>query len=495
MKTTMKHDAIIIGAGLGGLACGSILSQAGMRVLVLEQGAQVGGCLQSYHRRGAEFDTGFHYVGGLDEGQSLHSAFKGLGLLDLPWHLMDREFDRITIGNENYSIAQGYEVFVDTLAQCFPQERDALLEFVEVMKVATAGQYTAIDPRHVDVPAMPEALSQSAWQYLEQHFRDRRLIDVLGGSMFKLELRRQSLPLFTLAHTLSGYLESSWRLKGSGQQIAGALADGITARGGTIITGAIVRELIERDGKVVAVRLQSGEEIEADHFVSSAHPAVTMDMLHNSKTVRPLYRRRITSLENTAGMFTVSLALKQGTLPYFNWNQYVYDKYDVWSIGEDNMPVKGIMISCRVPDDNSGFTTQLDLMTPMDWSQCERWTATRVGHRGGQYMSWKEMVASQCIALASRFIPGLETMIEQQQVSTPLTYRDYTLSPHGSAYGVRKDYRNALMTNLSPRTPLPNLLLTGQSLIVHGLHGTTMAALLTASEVVGKEFVYNNYVI
>ena len=491
----MKHDAIIIGAGLGGLACGSILSQAGMRVLVLEQGGQVGGCLQSYHRRGTEFDTGFHYVGGLEQGQSLHSAFRGLGLLQLPWHRMDSEFDRITIGDENYSITQGYDAFVDTLARRFPQERDALLRFVDVMKAAAASQYAAIDPHHDDILAMPESLSQSAWQYLEQHFHNRRLIDVLGGSMFKLELRRQSLPLFTLAHTLGGYLESSWRLKGSGQQIAGALADGITARGGTIITGALVEELVERDGKVVAARLQSGEELEADRFVSSAHPAVTMGMLRNSQMVRPLYRRRITSLENTAGMFTVSLALKPGTLPYFNWNQYVYETPDVWSIGEENMPVKGIMISCHVPDDNSGFTSQLDLMTPMDWSQCARWASTSVGHRGEEYASWKEMVATQCITLASRFIPGLETMIEQQHVSTPLTYRDYTLSPYGSAYGLRKDYRNALMTNLSPRTPLPNLLLTGQSLVVHGLHGTTMAALLTASEMVGKEFVYNNFVI
>lgn len=68
----MKYDAVIIGSGLGGLECAHILSKAGMSVLLLERGTQAGGCLQSYRRLGLAFDTGFHYVGGLDEGQSLH---------------------------------------------------------------------------------------------------------------------------------------------------------------------------------------------------------------------------------------------------------------------------------------------------------------------------------------------------------------------------------------------------------------------------------------
>ena len=80
----MKYDVIIIGSGLGGLECANILSRQGLSVLVLERQMQPGGCMQSYKRKGTAFDTGLHYVGGLDEGQSLHSTFKYLGLLDLP---------------------------------------------------------------------------------------------------------------------------------------------------------------------------------------------------------------------------------------------------------------------------------------------------------------------------------------------------------------------------------------------------------------------------
>ena len=80
----MKYDVIVIGSGLGGLICARQLAKAGRSVLVLERHTQPGGCLQSYRRDGITFDTGLHYVGGLDEGQSLHRLFCELGLLRLP---------------------------------------------------------------------------------------------------------------------------------------------------------------------------------------------------------------------------------------------------------------------------------------------------------------------------------------------------------------------------------------------------------------------------
>ena len=95
-----RHDVIIIGSGLGGLLCAGILARAGLDVLVLEQGAQPGGCMQTYRRQGLDFDTGFHYVGGLDEGTPMHAVFRHLGLMRLPWQRMDRLFDRVTIGGQ-----------------------------------------------------------------------------------------------------------------------------------------------------------------------------------------------------------------------------------------------------------------------------------------------------------------------------------------------------------------------------------------------------------
>ena len=89
-------SAIVIGSGLGGLECGVILARHGFEVTVLEQERQIGGSLQTFVRKGSDgrthsFDTGFHYVGGLEPGQPLYSLFKYFGLMELPWKCLDKD--------------------------------------------------------------------------------------------------------------------------------------------------------------------------------------------------------------------------------------------------------------------------------------------------------------------------------------------------------------------------------------------------------------------
>ena len=109
---TVMYDVVIIGSGLGGLACGHMLSKRGMKVAWLERQMQAGGSLQSYRRRGMVFDTGMHYVGGLDEGQSLRPLFESLNLMSLPWKRLDPDgFDRVTIGEMTFRYKEGYDNF------------------------------------------------------------------------------------------------------------------------------------------------------------------------------------------------------------------------------------------------------------------------------------------------------------------------------------------------------------------------------------------------
>ena len=487
----MKYDAVIIGSGLGGLECAHILSKAGMSVLLLERGTQAGGCLQSYRRHGLAFDTGFHYVGGLDEGQSLHSAFRHLGLLRLPWQRLDNHFDRVTIGNQTFNFAQGYDAFVETLTAAFPAERDALNKYADMLKQCGEQQFDALNPQTGESSLLSRLFETSAYQYLTETFHDPLLINVLCGTSLKMELRKESLPLFTFAHGNGSFIESSWRLKGDGSLIVNSLVDGIRMHGGEIICNTEVRELVEKDGKLVHAVCSNGEIYEGNIFISNIHPAVTCNLVKQSSRMKKVYRSRITHLENTFGMFTVSLRIKPQTLRYFNWNQYIYKEPDVWTFHLKNNPVSGVLVSCRIPEDGSKYVQQVDLLTPMNWSECEQWSHTEVDRRGEDYKAMKKRVADECITLAERFIPGLRDRITGCYTSTPLTYRNYTLTPEGSAYGLRKDFRNPMITLLSPRTPIPNLLLTGQNLMLHGLHGVTMTALFTCAEVLGKEPIWN----
>ena len=71
---------VIIGSGLGGLTCGFILQKNGYDVTVLEQGVQIGGCLQCFVRKGVKFETGMHFIGSALPGQTMHRMMRYFGL-------------------------------------------------------------------------------------------------------------------------------------------------------------------------------------------------------------------------------------------------------------------------------------------------------------------------------------------------------------------------------------------------------------------------------
>ena len=475
----MKYDVVVIGSGFGGLVCASILSREGRSVLVLERQVQPGGCIQSYQRGGFSFDTGFHYVGGLAEGQNLHRIFASLGLMDLPWHRLDAEgFDQVTIDDQTYAFAEGYDAFVESLAVQFPQEREALQQYVRMLQQVDAVKFGSSDAYQL--------FGTSAYEFLSRTFHDPLLLNVISGTAMKMELRKVSLPLFSFAHGNSSFIQSSWRLKGDGNLLVGKMVDDIKANGGAVVCKAEVQELIEKDGRIAAARCSNGESYEGDTFISDIHPSQTFALVKESSVMKRIYRMRMSNMENTFGMLTVSLMLKPGMLRYFNHNKYVYRKANVWTFYEEDAPVGGIMISARVPEEGD-FVRQVDLLTPMPWNLCEQWTDTTVGRRGEAYLSMKEGMADACIDLAETVLPGLSSMICGRYISTPLTYRDYTLTPNGSAFGVRKDCRSLVLTMLSSRTPLQNLLLTGQNLMLPGLEGVAMTSLLTCSEIIGKD--------
>ena len=466
------HDVLIIGSGLGGLECGALLAQQGLRPLVLESSQQPGGCMQSFRRGGLHYDTGLHYVGGLAPGQALHKAFKQLGLLDLPWQRMDEDFDHIIIGGRHFVFHQGYDAFVEGLAKDFPHHRKEIEFFAKKLQNVTMSD-----------------MEVCAYDYLCQTFSDNLLLNVVSAAAMKTELRRESLPLFNFAHTCSSYIESSWRLRGDGNQLVSRLISIICEAGGEVRTNSKVVRLTEKDGRITNATCADGSSYEANYFISDIHPAILCQLLEECPSVRKAFRRRMVAAENTCGMFTVQLCIKPDALPYFAHNAFVYDKPNVWTMTEENDPVKGVMISARVPEDSSEALRQIDLLTPMPWHECKAWTDTKVGHRGDDYKAFCQRKAEQCIALAEQYIPELHSMVEQYYTSTPLTYRDYLGTPEGGAFGIRKDCRMPMLSFHSVNTPVPNLLLTGQSVILPGIEGVTMTAFETCNKIMQEKAI------
>jgi all-trans-retinol 13,14-reductase len=490
----MKYDVIIIGSGLGGLECGYILSKKGYKVCILEQNAQIGGCLQTFRRGKSVFDTGFHYVGGLDEGQSLHKLFGYFDLLDLPWHKLDEDaFAEVVIAGNPFFLASGHKRFVETLAKDFPHQRRQLEEYTNVLKQIGDSIFDSFNKDFGN----STLFESSAYLFLQQTIDEPRLRNILSGGSQTMELCAKKLPLYIFAQINNSFIQSTWKLKGNGSMIANKLADYIRAKDGNIITKAKVTQLIETDGKISAVEYNGEERISGAYVISNIHPAQTLALIPESSHIRKLYRNRISSIPNTFGLFTVNLQLNESVLPYLNRNIFVYKNDSVWDY-RPNMSGKSedtnsLLINYKTPHDGV-YADNIDIITPMFWDEVVRWSDTVVGKRGDDYEIFKRQKAESCIDLASTRIPGLKKCIEKIYTSTPLTYRDYTGTPNGSAYGIQKDYNDTLGTIIVPQTQIPNLFLSGQNLNLHGILGVSMTSFFTCAKIVGMNNLLKDFI-
>jgi len=484
-----KFDVIIIGSGLGGLECGFILAKNGMKVCVLEQDAQTGGCLRTFQRGNMLFDTGFHYVGGLDPGQSLHPFFHYFRLLDLPWHRLDETgFDEVIIGDQSFLMANGYARFADTLSRAFPHQRKNLTNYTAFLKKVGDHLWDTFKPQHKDDLYTTSLFNRSAHEFLNGTIDDPLLRKALAGASLKMELNADKLPLYLFAQINNSFIESAWRLQGGGGQIAEKLSQQIREMGGEVRTRSKVTRMVEQNGLLSIVEVNGDEQLSAQWVISNAHPAHTLSLIDETKLLRRIYRKRIAALPNTFGMFTANIRLKTNSLPYINRNIYIHrDNTDLWRYKQGD-PLSNVLVSFYVPDTDNPYTPGIDLLTPMFWSEVEPWKDTLPGHRGEDYVAMKTAKTEVCIEFVSQFIPELRGCIDKVFTSTPLSYYSYTNTVEGSAYGIQKDYAQPMYTVLTPRTPIPNLLFTGQSLNLHGILGVSITSFLTCAEIIGYVF-------
>ena len=117
---------------MGGLSCGVILAKNGYEVTVLEQGVQIGGCLQCFSRRGARFETGMHFIGSASEGQTLDKLLQYLEVKkDIQLSELDKNgYDVVCLDGVRYKFANGREAFVDQMAGYFPHQRQQPHPFI-----------------------------------------------------------------------------------------------------------------------------------------------------------------------------------------------------------------------------------------------------------------------------------------------------------------------------------------------------------------------------
>ncbi|MFV0604313.1 MAG: phytoene desaturase family protein [Niabella sp.] len=484
------YDVAIIGSGIGGLLCAAFLAKEGMQVCVIEKNKQLGGNLQTFSRNKQLFDTGVHYIGGLDKGQNLYQIFKYAGIMDaLPLQKMNAAFDKILIEDDPqvYSQCQGWTEFKNVLAKDFPLEMQAIENYY--LKVKEACSKFPLYHLKMDGDEMAKfaVTAESAKQVIEGLTTNKKLQAVLVGNNLLYAAVADKTPFHIHALIVNSYIESSWKCINGGASIVKLLTKELRKYKATIIKNTAVNKITEAAGNITAIELEDGSFISSHNYISAISPAATLKML-DSGLIKNTYRKRIKNLPNTCASFSLYIVVKEKTIPYENSNYYFHKNGKLWSLGAYDYKEWPLGYGLYFTEDkkNKGFVATISVLTLMQFNDVGRWadtfhTTRFEGSRGADYEAFKVNRSEKLFNLVCERFPHLRNNTKAIYAATPLTNRDYIGMEDGSVYGIQKDYNHPMQAIISPRTKIPNLFLTGQNLNLHGILGTSLSAILTCT--------------
>ncbi len=492
------YDIVIIGSGLGGLITGLILSREGYKVCIIEKNAQIGGTLQTFFFNKSKFDTGVHYIGGLEPGQPLYPYFKYLGLMDeLNLEKMEIDgFDLISFSNDanEYPIAQGYDNFKTQLLKFFPNEEKGLDEYISKIKEVCNSFSLYYINTNTSIEAEVEHFYKGAKDVINDCTQDKKLRAVLSANNLLYAGEGAKAPFYIHALIINSYIESSYRIIGGGSKISNALAKQIKALGGHILRNKEVVGLNRVNNKIESAELKNGELIKGKTFISNIHPTQTFNLM-DTKGIRKSYLNRVLNLENTTSAFILYITLKPKSLKYEKVNKYHINSNDVWNLTNYKPEDwgKSFAIYYNQSPKDPEYAKSLIIITYMRVKEIKKWantynTTTDLSIRNKEYQDFKEEKSQLLLNEIEIKLPNIRNNMSAYNSSTPLTLRDY-IGADGSLYGIKRDYNSPLKSYINTRTKIPNLLLTGQNIVMHGVLGVTIGAVVTCSELVGRDYL------
>ena len=518
-RTTGPYDAIVIGAGLGGLSTAALLTTNGRRVLVLEQNQVVGGCSQVFRRQGNryEFDVGVHYIGDCAPGGTVDRLMHALGLDGrIDFAELDADgFSTITLPGVSFRVPRGWREYEDRLAATFPDQEAGVRRCVRTLR-AVAEEISAERPSGVrHALSRAGGLRSTLWWGLRPLARlydacglSQEVRTVIAGECGDYAVPPSKAPVALHAGFLDHYLKAgAYYPKGGGQVIAARLTEVIAAHGGTVHTKARVDRIVVEGGRAVGVRLTDGEEIRSPVVVSNADIQRTYLELVGREHLPQRLRRKAESFRMALPLFSLYLAVDfdvRDRLP--NSTCWIYPHADIEAIYADayagripaQVPV--FMTSGTLKDPGGDHTappghSTLELMTiaPADhdaWAVGAGPVAGERYSRGPAYLVTKEKLAEAVLDTASMVVPDLREHIVYRDASTPITQERFTLSTGGACYGLEMTISQLGPFRPDVTTTIPGLFLAGASTKhQHGIVATLNGGAGTAGAILGRDLI------
>ena len=486
-------EAVIIGAGMGGLFCGALLARRGVRVAVLEKNNSIGGGLQTFARGGEVYETGMHVAGGFNEGGILNSLCRYLGIMD---RLRVRPADMMLSvtyadSGRTYDLPAGRDAFIDYLTDKFPAQKDNIRRYVDaVFRVSHEEKLFYLESMsgvndHSDEFFMP------ADAFIAKYISDPELRAVLASVNPLYAGIPGHSPAYIHIMISALFMDSPCWFEGGSAQLADALKEVIEAAGGRVLTHCEVASVRVRDLNVECVTDKNGREYRADWYISDIHPASLFPLIEG-KAFTSGYRARIESIPDTASAFKVFLRLKPGTVRFPGHPVSIVDSMDnAWNMAQYDSTAWPHGVNCFFGEGRDGFASHLTAYCLMDFDEVREWENTRTGHRGEAYEAWKRERTDRVLDLVEKRYPGIREAAGEIFASSPLTFRDWMGTRRAGAYGLFKDSTDIATSLIPIRTKVKNLLLTGQNVNMHGIGGVPMTAIETIQTIFADESVLN----
>ena len=391
---------VIIGSGLGGLSCGVILAKNGYEVTVLEQAPQIGGCLQCFRRDGSIFNTGMHYIGSADAGQTLGVLLHYLGVdADVRLQRLDpMGYDVVSLRGERFPLANGKEHFIRRLAARFPHSHDELSAYYDtVSRVSLSSPFHTLN-KDADLRAYLYYQERTVNEVVSSLVSDPLLREVLVGTQPLYAGVKDRTPFSTHALITESFNQSAFRIAGGSERVASSLANTLKRMGGKVLTRHRATKIVCDDTHATAVLTANGEQFAADLVISAIHPQLTVGLV-DSRLMRSTYRHRIAQARNTISPFTVYLKFRKNAVRYMNYNLYCYRGDSTWGCedyDESSWP-KGLLYMHFCHEENPEYAQTGEILTYMKYEDVKPWQGTSVGHRGESYEAFKQRKAEAAI--------------------------------------------------------------------------------------------------
>jgi phytoene desaturase len=316
----MKH-VIVIGAGMGGLATALRLNHLGFRVTVLEKLDRPGGRSNVIEENGYRVDTGPTI---LVMKEAFEDTYRAIGE-DLDRRLvltrLDPNYRVYYHDNTTLDLYSDMERLADEIERVMPGGAERLYRFIgeSTRKYELGMDFVDRNYDHIAELANPTTLArllktgahQNLYRQVARFFagNDKLAKAFSFHSMFLGLSPFDALAMYSLI-TYADLALGMWYPQGGIYRIVEDMVALAHEHGVTIRTNAAVDEIcIDDDGRVVGVRLRSGEQISADLVVSNADLPYTYSHLVDSRFRRHYPDRRLARMQYACSGYLLYLGV------------------------------------------------------------------------------------------------------------------------------------------------------------------------------------------